>query len=127
MALRYLYLYDHGQLQVMLKPSKCGISRTPITVTTKMMIPCSSILSTHSFTKKPRHFSGATPIPSGSAIAKAPVIHAASQVSSRQLGNANATRLMSRCATGVTDVSGATMLPGQVIGESLGSGYPLVN
>ena len=55
MALRYLYLYDHGQLQVMLKPSKCGISRTPITVTTKMMIPCLSIYRTHSFTKKPRH------------------------------------------------------------------------
>ena len=76
---------------------------------------------------QPRHFSGATPIPSGSAIAKAPVIHAASQVSSRQLGNAKATRLMSRCATGVTDVTGATMLPGQVIAESLGIGYPLVN
>ena len=50
MALRYLYLYDHGQLQVMLQPSNCGISRTPITVTTKMMIPCSSIDRTHSFT-----------------------------------------------------------------------------
>ena len=86
-----------------------------ITVTTKMMIPCSSIYRTQSFTKKPRNIgiSHSHSFQILLAIAKAPVIHAASQVhSSRQLGNAAGARLMSRQVRDgcVTDVTGAKMI-----------------